>query len=861
MNLHRFMLLMGHRIQAPVLPRPVPLAPPTISGAREVGQYLIVLHGLYDHGPIEGYLYKWLVDGVELDGEATQPLLLTEELLGADNITVREWARNAQGFSVAPNESAPVGPVVAPSGAVQVGPGWVAGDGSADTGFTSVPDPIGPYNVRMAANSRQQPTGHIAFGPTHQIMTGDIQVMAQCELVDADPASPTFGRPMALNVDFLWENDTPHTVNSRSTRGGVDLLGRPWSAHGFWATLRKPTEHVHCTPGGPGAQCNLYLRIRPVDNVRFDENIVGPFPFFPRDESAWVTRRLHKTAPVGGDVVRSMVDVMNLAVAEYTQSGRPVRGLICDNNKKWAPGRRALSTVIPWLTRFSPGPDVATGLQCKWNLGDPDNRHSLGYWAPGLERVWWEGYHHDVAETGGIQALDGTRHYVMTDHDTYCGTFPGTFGAISRYGSGSGAAALVRGRLASGAPLKPSSDGLPTKFVSQNGFFHDLPGKGIESFEIDFCNDSDNISGSVIGNSFGCKYGGVSSRFGGFYSGITTTPGDTNPALRVVFSGGQGYYGVRRTGNVGANGSFTVWAAASRAAALAAGPIATFAASKFKRLDELAAEISAHPACIAANITAADVHGEGPDLDVTHLWMPGLVQSSPLQGAGGGPYDVVGTSIDICAHADVHANGYAWATADIRKGLSVRDSIWTQYCGAGEVAVSTNDPDPALGQVWDEFRLYDVYFVGCSWFNEMGFTNRKGGWSPIGAQQGRVIGVVNGCAFSHCVISGGGLYSTAEKIKRQIVYGYVYGRLGALTPGVGAIGNVSTMWAAPEGSLNSKALLPTPAQDPHNDELTFVAPRIGDVHLLDPSKARLPDGINFAGRYAEDGTDLSRIDY
>lgn len=761
----------------------------------------------------------------------------------------------------------PIGPVVE---GLAVGPLY---DGTGDSGNPSPPDPAADVARRKMLGSKPQPGGDLMYPPECSIMTGDMEVMFQAELTDPYENSPTFGRPMKLHVDFYWENATPHTVSTRSTRGGVTpWLNKPWAATGYWATLNKPSGFEFVTPGGPGCEAVLWVVVRPDDEARFDTKAFGPYKFYPRTEDQIVVKQMHKTRPVAGNIVRNMVDVLNAAVTEFEGTGKAVVGEWVDHDKAWAIGRRGAEySAIPWLTQYRPGLDLDTGLLCKATLGDPENWSTQGYWSPGVNRLMYCGFHHDVGKSGGIQIRSVlSSHVVMFDHDTYCTSFPAAaqIGATvySDYGSGTGAAALIRHRLANGAPLKPYTTNPNTthplhKLQSFFGNFHDLPAKAIETYQIDFMNDVDNVSGTAVGNAYGSKYGGITKRFGGFYSGITTRAGDVNPGLRVMFSGGQGWYGVRKNNLVGQSvdpltstpTSLAIFAGSSKAAAVAAGPIASFACEDYKTLAALAAEINANAACIAAGVTSADIHGSGPDLDCTHLWMPDLDQSSPVDDGAGGPYAVTGTSIDLCVHADVHANGMGWASATQRVGVTVRDAIWCGYCGAGEVAVSTNDG--TSGKFWD------FYFTGCCWWNEMGFTNRNSGWTHIGAQGGRVIGDLDGVAFAHCVVAGGGrLYTTSEKPKRYVTFGYIYGEIGDISAGVGVTGLVSNTWKFPSGATNSKHLLEV-AGPSYDDTQTFADAPGGDFNLKPGTNALLPDGVNYAGKFDPSGADLSLIDY
>lgn len=82
---------------------------PAISGTASPGQTLTCSTGTWLNG-VDSYAYQWLADDVEIDGETTNELLLTDDELGAV-ITCSVTATNGAGAASA--TSGGVGPVVA----------------------------------------------------------------------------------------------------------------------------------------------------------------------------------------------------------------------------------------------------------------------------------------------------------------------------------------------------------------------------------------------------------------------------------------------------------------------------------------------------------------------------------------------------------------------------------------------------------------------------------------------------------------------------------------------------------------------------------------------------------------------------
>lgn len=839
-------------------PRPVILGQPSISGEMEVGQTLVPVNGLYDHSPILSYAYGWVRDGEIVSTAATYPL--TEDDLGSI-FEIRELAQNANGWSD-PNISVEFGPVVSATTGLQVGPDW---EGVANEGFETIPDPEAARVLRLITGSKQQPTVHLAYGQGWRVVTGDIDIMAQCELIDLNPIYPTFGRPIALEVTFMLEGGQS-TKTSRSTRGDLNLLtDAPWSAYGFWETMKLPATRFS-TPGGPGAQMNLYIRARATGPgaSRFAERIEGPFPFFPKDAADVVDIEVHKTETVSATVKRNPVDVLNEAVSHFEASGKAVRGLCVDKDKKWVPGRRSEEyTAIPWHTEYLPGVDRITGTKAFFEFGEEGNYPNQGYWSPGLNHLWYRGFKHDVGLTGGIQSRSAaSAHIVISDHETWYSSAPASATIFStyyaRYGSGSGAAALIRGRQASGNSIK-GSGGLP-RLESYNGYFHDLPGKGLDSFFADFNNVVDNVSGSVIENAHGFKYGGLMTRFGGFYSGITTRADDVNLGMRYTGFADLGYafVGIKVLGNVGGPRTMTLHVGASRAAAEATGPLEGLSLSipSNRRLDEHAADFNTMFGHLG--LAAEDIHDKH-DLDATHLWRADMDQSNPIaqirdDNSDGTdeyyPYQIVGNVFEAVVHADVHANGDAWATSVVMMNISRRDCAWYGYCGSGEIAISGSQ------------TFYDTYYVGCTWWNDMGYYNRKGNWQDIGAQGGRILSKTDGVGFSHCVIAGGGSLFTSSGVKTQSGYGYCYGRFGVLMTGWAATGLVENTHVVPVGATNSKKLKNLITDPRYDDTITYPnGPTADVVPTSANTNTLLPDGVNHAGKFTPAGVDMSRIDW
>lgn len=872
MSINRFRLLRAARALAPAPQRPTALTAPSVGGLVEVGQTLFAVHALYDHGPITAYEMEWRVDGELVSNGPT--FTLTAEDLGA-TISYREKGVGPAGPAVAWAAAGDMGPVQAESEGIAVGPLY---DGTADSGNPSPPDPAMSIAAREAEGSKQQPSGDLHWPIHDTVMLEDTEFFVTCTLPDLDPSSPLRGLSRRVVCDVYWENDTPTTIEHQSEwthttayRGVTKTL---W---GFKGRLRMPTDLAFIEPNGPGCQANLYIVLRPLDTEQFDPLKLGPFKFYPRKPEHGVILDLHKTEPTSSTVVREILDVMLAARTQFQNYGKFVAGEIADTGKGWQPGRLTGAAGppvgyadIPWATWIRP--KIIDGVPTTWRLGDETNLtrpQDVAYWEPRLDKIAYAGHSQDVGVTGGI--ISGTHIcdcIIVYDHEAYCGGFPASqkVGATTyqRYGSGSGAASLVRGRIANGSPYSCGTAG-PTRMRTYFGDFHDLPAKSIEQFQVVVGGTNKDISGSAVGNSFGSMNGLISERLGGQWSGLSTLQGGAaHRAIKLIAGpGAPAYVGWRTTTSCGSsNNRLLLYAGSSKAAAVAAGPIFDSGELQYVRMDELAATITANPNCVANAISAVDNHS-GPDFDCTHLWLSTLKSTQASDDGAGGPIQIVGGERQLNCTLDIHANGDAWAAPDIRHNLARRECMWLNYCGAGEIALGTNDaktnpPTPAGGP------LYEVHYVGCAWYNSAEFIDIEGNSQRMGDQGGRMIGNLVGCGVSRSVVCQyGWFYATAEKGKRQVGYGYSWAEIGNLEhPATFAQSMVSPGYRVPSGDVaNYRAIQAAPTNDRPDPYLTFVDPANGDFRVADPSRVLCPDGVTVAGIYAPDGANLSRLEY
>lgn len=742
-------------------------------------------------------------------------------------------------------------------------------DGTGRSGFSGAVD----YDALVAADlakrdladSKPQAGVGMMYPYERMTMLDDVLAHMQVELGDGYEDSPTLGRNMAVELDIFYENDVPFVMTEREVRTMTSpYRGQTGEAFGFFPTFIKPVGFEFVTPGGPGCETVFYMRVRPADSTRFDSCFVGPFSFFPRLPEHIVVKQLHKTATVAGDVLRNMVDVMNAAKAEFNDTGKAVEGEFLDSGKKWALGRSIATdiTSIPWMTKFRPA--LVGGEWTTWALGDPTNMPQIGYWNPRLNNLYLGGHTMDLGESGGVVVTLAQSNVVVEDHESYSNGFPasGYLGNVfyERFGSGSGAATLIRGRLAAGAPYRCDAGG-PSQLKSYWGNFHDLPAKSIEQYIVNYMDRNVDISGSSVGDHYGHMYGVTCERFGGYYSGISCVKdGAANLSILLTLGAGRpAFVGYRRSGTPGDPlNRFYLYAGASKAAAISTGPIYTSPSTEYLRWDELAAYINTNANCIANAISAVDNHS-GPDLDVSHIWVKTFESTQPIPPTGTDPVEIVGSSMQFHCTLDVHANGDAWAlsaSGAMRRNITRRDCTWKNYCGAGEVAVSTAD--------FTNSKMYDFWWVGCCFYNEGGFIDIDGNWQPIAAQGGRVIGRLDSVGFINCVIAEyGRFYTTAEKPKRKVIFGYCFANIGNLDdfPQSQAIGCVSPSWEIPTNAENYRALLGSPSSIPADADLTFADAAGGDFTVIDPSRILCADGVNQAGKYNALGEDMSRVFY
>lgn len=679
-------------------------------------------------------------------------------------------------------------------------------------------------------------------------MLDDIWVAVQVELAETNSSSPNYGKNHPVSLKVHYEGNTI-IVPKRTLRSWIDDRGRPQSIYAFWVKVKRPNTNLGPVPSG-GAQVYMYFEGIPEDTSYYTSRIVGPYAFHPRDESGVVIKTIHKT-PGKGDL-QTFVSLYNAAVSEYTSTGKAVIGEVVDHNKNWGIGRRGVvSDIIPWLTQLRLGNDIDSGLKCDGQLGDFLDFPGVGVSGPGLNKLWYHGFKHDVAATGSISPRGAsTSHIVISDHETFytsppaSATINGTF--YEKYGTGVGVTALVRGRQAGGKPIVKSGINKPY-FVMFCGNLHDIPGDALMDLSVCVNNNITGNSGSAIGSSFGGIYGGIIKQFGGFYSGLLTRPGDSNPGLRLTFDGSHAWWGVRRTMNTGQSGVFELYYGTDRADAESAGARNSWTTGSYIPISDLVSRINATADC---PIVATDMTTDAYRLDCTFISHPSLAAASPLSMPGDitKPFECTTLTMDFNVIVDIHANGIANTinnTFGNTVNTSIRGTKFLNYCGAAAHSGSSSG----------SAKYIDYYVTDCCWHDDKGYYDRTDTWQDVGAQVSYWTGEKDGAGVTYSTFANGaGMFflTSPPLYSVNTVVGNSFGVFGLDQPGAGFGMNncVSPSNVIPAWALNSSPMLESYGPN-YPTSLTFVDAPGGDFRPISDKLLRA-DG-SYAGAIDIDG--------
>lgn len=853
---------------APAVQIPVSTGLPSISGVSAVGQVLAAYDGAWTNSPT-GHVRQWLRDTVEIAAATSSTYLLVEDDEGSE-ITLRVVASNSAGPSL-PATSASVGPVtgagdVPVTSDIVVGAAWYAADGRDGQWGEEEPDPSICYDARTLPGSNQQPGINI-MTRWSQVFTDPLAIGLQIRLIDFGAGSPTFGRRVPCKLRWHAPGASGD-VTEETTRSGTDLLGRPWSKRRYWVDLQLPTDFLAPELNSEAAFIDLYFEAIPLWEG-FDSHLEGPYRYYPRDASGVVEKTIHKSGAGAGANFSTMAAAYGSVAAEFTSSGRASRFKVIDTGHDWELARAAASSVCPFWTEIVPGLDTVTGEQVEYTLGDHAAFPAYGYSSPGINRLVFKGHKHDTGKTGGIVNRSATTNEIaFEDHETFCTHFPAgpiTVGVspvlYDKYGTGTGQATLIRGRQpAAYVSLNAGSAGV---LATTNGYFHDLPNTAIVSHIIDDNNWGHDISGTPIEDRRGGVYGGEWSRFGGYYSGLITSPGDDNPGMALTFTGGGGWFVSTRlvTGNAGNYLDFWYDAGGNPTTATLTASL-ELKASEY--VAELVGRINANVTTLAV-VTAADITGD-VELDQTHLTVSGQPTTQPL------PKTAIGAGLNMTLNRDIHAAAIAMNMAtkgQRRRNTTVVDRSWPGYCGAASATGSMKDGGTANDEPAGTIAVYDDYYTGCGWHDDCGYYDRNGDWRIVHPEAGYITAGARGRGFLDCTWTGpvhtaapgiqfgtSGAHNTVE----QAGVANCYGQIGAFNflDEFGVVNSVSPYQSMPTGSVNSKFVGSLGStKDPTE---AFNDPANGDWTVLEGSTVAIcPDGVEIAGIFNLEGERKSHL--
>lgn len=844
---------------------PVNITPPSITGTYQVGSVLGGDNGSWSGFPF-AYSYKWQTSAngstgwTDIPGATASTFTLTASEAGLYPRRLVQ-ATNSVGSSAtyAPSAS---GGLVVPAGdnpVATVGAAWIASatGGGGDGWDGQEPDPAAYITARMAAGAKPQPG--INFMGIRSVFFTDTHIWLpfQIKLQDSRIGSATHGRPVPCKLKWYVPGNTGF-VSDDTQKIYLDAMGRAREQTARWVQLMRPPAHLG--PGGAGqrgGEIRVYAEAIPDDLVNYAPRLIGPISIFPRDASGVIVKKIHKTAQPGVDYT-SILAFWNAATVEFGSSGKFMVGEVVDSGKNWALGLKAPSDVIPCKTNVRLGLDLTTGLPSTGTIGDKTAFPSSGVSGVGVNRYMFEGFTIDQGGTGGIGPRDygvGTiDEMALLGCDMMCSSFPASTGTYPQYGSGTGQSALVRGRQPGGAVITGGAYATdPNYYESVDTNWHDLPAMGLNRFAVIVNPVITNISGSPIQDTYGGVYGVRCSRFGGYYSGLATRPGDSNLAMHIdKVAGVTEYWGFRKPLGLGdPSGTLQFYSGATE-------PTATLVTSipvgQYVKVSDTVAAINANP-LLTGKVVATDLLCP-VKLDSSFLFVEGPPTTVPLPlteipAAGG---------IDMIVTMDIHASGFAFTVGKLqyRMNITIENSYWYGYCGAASTSGSTADnvTDP------NEITYWDIYFGHCGWNDERGYYDRQGNWQDMGIELGYLSGSKSGfgiyastftAAPGNGALSGPGSSGAAfgaapfRKMEHCVV-GFTYGQFGNYPVGFSMIGVVSPYQSLPSGPtppINSKFIGTIGVTKPASE--VFDAPLTAVWTLLPTTFAQTPDGNGWAG--------------
>lgn len=862
-------LLMGARFgQSAMLP-PINTVPPSIVGNYQVGSTLSGDNGQWSGFPY-AYNYKWQVSAngstgwADIPGATLATFTLTEDQEGMYPRRLVQ-AVNAIGASGAYAPSASGGVVVASGDnpVATVGAAWIASatGGGGDGWEGQEPDPAAYITARRAVGAKPQPAINF-MGIRSVVLTESyIWLPFKIRLQDSRIGSPTHGLPVPCKLKWYVPGNTGF-VSVDTQHVYLDEMARPREQTMRWVQLMRPPAHLG--PGGSnqrGGEIRLYAEAIPEEPYLeyYAPRLIGPISIFPRDASGYSVKTIAKSAGTGVDYT-SILAFWNAATAEFSASGKALIADVVDSGKNWAIGLKAATDALPWKTPVRAGLDLVTGLPVTGTIGDKTAFPASGVSGCGLNRYMFEGLSIDQGGTGGLGPRDygvGTiDEMALKGCDVFCSSFPESTGTYPAYGSGTGQSALVRGRQPGGAVITGGAYATdPNYYESVDTNWHDLPSMGLNRFAVIVNPVITNISGSPIQDTYGGVYGVRCSRFGGYYSGLATRPGDSNLAMHIdKVPGVTEYWGVKKPLGLGApTGTLQFFSGASEASATL---VTSIPAGQYVPVATTVAAINASP-LLTGKVVATDLFCP-VKLDSSFLFAEGPPTTAPLPltqipSAGG---------LDMIVTMDIHASGFAFTVGKLqyRMNITVSNSYWFGYCGSASTSGSTADDvtDP------NEITYYDIYYQNCGWNDERGYYDRQGNWQPMGIELGYLSGSKSGFGMYACTFtaapgngdpsgsgsSGAAFGASPFKKMEYAVIGFCYGQFGNYPVGFSMISVVSPYQSLPTGPtppINSKFIGAIGVTKPAAD--VFVDALNANWELLPTTFAQTPDGLSWAGIY------------
>lgn len=691
--------------------------------------------------------------------------------------------------------------------------------GAGNSGYTVVPTPSG----QRAAGTKAQPAVHI-MSAYDKVMLVDEYLLIQCEAVDATREDAHFG------VEVLVEGNSV-TLNSRRTFEYVDKRGVNQSFYGYVCKLKRPSVWLGPVAGG-GSKICVYFKSIPMFPATQDPKIVGPFNFFPADNSRVLDVTLHKTG--GRATYTSFSAYWTGAIAEYASTGRFMRAKIVDAGKNWGITKLSYDASLPAYVTIENGNDLDTGLPITNSVvGDLTALPADGYSSLTVDHLGFIGLKFDQGALLGLvsnpRASSRTLNAMFDGCEMYCGTYPASFtaGATPRTSTGSGVTTLIDGNQAGAWWTKLANTTSIALFL--DCYMHDLPSFAALGATILRNPTINNISGSPIQEMAGGLYGGTVQYFGGVFSGLLNYGADYNPGMKIVYSGPDAWWGYTRTNNTGApddgastNTRFRLWSGTTQATAtIVAGydfDISTSTIGAGKVGMSVSALATAINAVGAGVFTATDLTTSAFKLNALYLsvlYYAGTSNAYPAASPiidGALPYPGVigagGSTLRVVV--DIHADGYVHNSVSAtlyRTNLTARDTKFFNYCGGAPISGSGSS---------NTYPYRDMVVVNCQW-NDMGYryVNRLAQLEVIGCEPGYLTGAHDHFGVVACSFIGGDANTACGihfglptyKTQKDTLISRVVGTIGDMVSAGFTVRNcVSPGASVPVGAITSKPL-------------------------------------------------------